>query len=78
MDGVIARESEINWSEVHFHSAFKTRYMLLNLASVWLFFACVCTWGFGSEQKHDFTIVCVCVCVFLPQWAAVVSTGCNL
>lgn len=24
MEGVIAREREINWSEVHFHSAFKT------------------------------------------------------
>lgn len=57
MEGVIAREREINWSEVHFRFAFKTCRHATQFAPVQGFYACVYTWVFGCEQKQEFIIV---------------------
>lgn len=72
MEGVIAREREINWSEVHFHSAFKTRRHATQFG-LSVGFLCMCLylsiWVWTKAQVYD--CVCVCQCVPMPHGPAV-------
>lgn len=80
MEGVIAREREINWSEVHFQSAFKTP----TCYSIWpqcRFSMHVFIPEYLGVNKSMSSWWCVCVCVCLsvcppcPVAQPLISTG---
>ncbi len=75
MEGVIAREREINWSEVHFHSAFKTRRHATQFG-LGVGFLCMCLylsiWVWTKAQVYDCVRGCVCVGVSVCR---LVSSG---
>lgn len=66
MEGVIAREREINWSEVHFHFAFKTRRHATQFG-LSVGFLCMCLylsiWVWTKAGVYD----CACVCQRVPM-----------
>lgn len=85
MEGVIAREREINWSEVHFHSAFKTRRHATQFGLSVGFFMHVFIPEYLGVNKSMSLWLCVgvCVCVRVgvcgvsvcPCLMAQISTG---
>lgn len=78
MEGVIAREREINWSEVHFHFAFKTRRHATQFG-LSVGFLCMCLYlGIWVWTKawvyYDCARICQCVHASWPScWSPQVS-----